>query len=107
MDDQGINRTSGRILTLKRIASGLVLAATATTLIAFWHFLVFHSSDPSPPVFWVYSALVALALAFTYMLIRLLESLASQNWRFSLRALLAAMAIVAVALGTVVYATRK
>lgn len=94
-------------MTLKRILSWLIIVASATTFVGYWHFLVFHASDPDPPVFWIYSAFVALVVAFAYTLNCLLESLASQKWRYSLRALLAAMTIVAVALGAVVYAIRK
>jgi hypothetical protein len=107
MDDQRTDRTSGRLLTVKLIASWLVVVAFATTLIAFWHFLVFHSLDTNPPIFWVLSAVVALSLAFIYMLISALEALSSQKWRFSLRAVLTAMTIVAIVLGTVIYATNK
>jgi hypothetical protein len=107
MEDQSADRASGGMLALKRILSWLIIATSATTFVGFWHFLVFHASDPDPPVFWVYSAFVALVVAFAYTLIRLLESWAGQKWRFSLRALLAAMTIVAVTLGGLVYAIRR
>jgi hypothetical protein len=107
MDDQRTDRAGSGMLTLKRIVSWIVVAATATTLATYWHFLVFHSLDPDPPVYWVYSAFVALAITIAYMLIFLVESLASQKWRFSLRALLAAMTLVAVVLGAVIYGMNK
>jgi hypothetical protein len=92
------------MLTLKRTLSLLIIAAAAATFVGFWQFLVFHWSDPDPPVFWVYTAVMSLVLAFAYTLIRLLEPWARQGWRFSLRALLAATTIVAVALSAIVYA---
>ena len=94
-------------MTVKWIASWLVVVAFATTLIAFWHFLVFHSLDANPPIFWVLSAVVALSLAFIYMLISALEALNSQRWRFSLHAMVVAMTTVAIVLGTIVYATNE
>jgi hypothetical protein len=107
MDHQRTNRKGGRLLTAKKVASWLVVSASAITLTAFWHFLVFHSLDLNPPLFWVCGAGASLALGFAYMLISVLESLNSQKWRFSLSAMLAAMTVVAVTLGLVVYAIRK
>ena len=95
-------------MSIKQMASWLVVVAAATTLIAFWHFLVFHSSDAAPPVFWIYSAGVALALAFAYMLICLPESWSGHwKWRFSLRDVLVVITIVAVVMSAAVYVMSK
>src|SRR3712207_5909424 len=103
MERRRTNRAGGGLLTLKRIASWIVIAAAATTFAAFWHFLVFHSDNPEPPVFWVYSALAALVIAFSYVLISLLELVARRKCRFRLNDMLAAMTVVAVVLGAIAY----
>jgi hypothetical protein len=106
MDDQRAHRERRGVLTLKRSAIGLAFAVGLTAFIADWYSLVFRPSNPRPPIIWVYAALAALAIMFGSLLVGVV-GISRRKRRYSLGALLLAVTIIAIALGTFAVVLKK